>query len=49
MDALFYLLCAIGIFCFYIGVIVPVALVVYYKVFKRSKMSVKQILEYINF
>lgn len=38
-----------GGFCFYIGVIVPIALVVYYKVFKRSKKSVKQILEYINF
>ena len=39
----------VGGFCFFVGVIVPIALVVYYKVFKRSKMSIKQILEYINF
>lgn len=39
----------LGGFCFYTGVIVPIALVVYYKVFKRSKKSVKQILAYINY
>ena len=49
MDALFYLICAISGFCIYVGAVVPVALVVYYKCFKRSKKSVKQILAYINF
>lgn len=39
----------VGGFCLYIGVVIPAILVVYYKVFKRSKMSVKQILEHIGF
>ena len=39
----------VGGFCLYIGVFIPLALVIYYKVIKRSKKSVKQILEYINF
>ena len=49
MESLFYLLIVLGGFCFYIGVIVPIAMVIYYKVFKRSKKSVKQILKYIGF
>ena len=39
----------VGGFCLYIGLFIPLASVVYYKVFKRSKKSVKQILEYIGF
>lgn len=39
----------VGGFCLYIGVFIPLASVIYYKVFKRSKKSVKQILKDINF
>ena len=49
MEELLYLIIIVGGFCFLVGVAVPIALVLYYKLFKRSKKSVKQILDYINF
>ena len=39
----------VGGFCLYIGIVIPATLVIYYKVFKRSKKSVKQILELIGY
>lgn len=47
-DVLYFIL-FMGAFCFFIGVVIPAAGIVYHKVIRRDGMTVKQILDELNF